>query len=760
MMKNLLVILTLLFLFCIDGQQAHAGNLDNAVEREAQDTLYTQLRHDLVVLSSTKETNSLKSLPAAVSILSPLNLKSLQVHSLKDLSAFVPNFFIPNYGSKMTTPLYIRGVGARTGTQTVSMYVDNIPYFNTTSFDTELYDIQRIEALRGTQGALYGRNAMGGILNIYTYSPINYKGTSAALSAGNYGYLSGNLSHYQSLGDNMGFSVSGYYKEDDGFFENSYTGKKADASKNVGGRVKFAWNITPRWFAQLSSSFDYTDQDAFPYIKMGEDKVSMNSPSSYNRTLLTNGLSLKYAGDKFEFNSTTGYQYLDDNMHMDQDLTAYPIFTINQIQKQHSLSQEFTLKSNTKSNYQWSNGVYGFYDNQKTLPPVHMLEDGIKMILQAQMDRLHQTVPSFPTITYTDTDMLMDGTYKKPTYGGAIFHQSTFNNILGTKGLSFTAGLRLDYEKTKLDYSAGTIANLTIQPSGSPMIFPMKVDTTLRGNLSKDYLEILPKFILKYDINPNSFLYFSVSRGYKAGGYNIQGFADILSDVLKNKIMNYRTPDKEPKIDVESIIDYDPEYTWNYEFGGQVDIVKNTLALNFSLFYIDVTDIHITDFVESGSGRITKNEGRAVSKGFELGLKARPCTGFYLYANYGFSDAKFKNEKLMNKHTSFAPESTLAVGANISKNFKNSAILDRITFDPNFTGVGKIYWTEANDLSQGFYGLFNARLAFQKGIFGLEFWGKNIFDRKYNAFYFESMSTPYVQYGKPAQYGATINVNF
>lgn len=749
-MKKLLALCAFIFLLNINNIHAE--------EVFEQDTLYTQLRNDLVVLSSTKETNSLKSLPAAVSVLSPRNLESLQIHSMKDLSSYVPNFFIPNYGSKMTAPLYIRGIGARTGTQTVSMYVDNIPYFNTTAFDTELYDIQRIEVLRGTQGTLYGRNAMGGIINIYTLSPLTYQGTTATVSGGSHGYFSSGLSHYQNLNENMGFSISGYYKRDDGFFTNEFTGKKADDSQTAGGKVKFSWKPSANLLVQLSSHFDYTDQGAFPYMKLGENKVNFNSPSNYNRKLLTNGVTVQYTADKYIFNSTTGYQYLNDNMNMDQDYTPLSTFTINQKQNQHSLSQEFTFKSNTKSKYQWSNGVFGFYDHQKVTPPVHMLENGIKELLQKPMDDLKEMIPNFPTITYKDKQIDMNGVYKRPTYGAAIFHQSTFNDILETKGLSFTAGLRLDYERTELDYNASTLANLTISPR-PPMEFPMVADTIIKGKASKEYLELLPKFVLKYQINPNSHLYFSASRGYKTGGHNVQIFADLLSDALKAKIMNHMPGAKpaEP-FSVNDRIEYDPEYSWNYELGGQLDLIKNTLALNFALFYIDVKDVQITKFVQSGSGRETTNAGKAVSKGFELGLKARPCTGFYLYANYGFSDARFKDDDNMNKHITFAPQSTLSLGANITYEMKNCPVVDRIIFDPNFTGVGSIYWTDDNSISQGFYAITNARLAVEKNIFGLEFWGKNIFDRDYQAFYFESMKTPYVQMGRPAQWGVTLRV--
>lgn len=496
-----------------------------------KDTLYTELKNDIVILSSTKETNSLRSLPAAVSVFSPKNLESLQVFSLKDLSAIVPNYFAADYGSKMTAPLYIRGIGARSGDQTVSIYVDNIPYFNTTSYDTELFDIQRIEVLRGTQGTLYGRNAMGGIINIYTFSPLTYEGTSIKAGGGSYGLFSGNISHFQRLGDKMGFSVGAYYKQDNGYFKNLFTGIKADDLKNAGGRAKFAWNITPRLSATYSASFDYVDQGAFPYANATTNKIDYDSEGYYRRKLFTNGLALRYVADKYEINSTTGYQYLNDEMNMDQDYTRQSLFQINQKQRQNSVSQEITVKSLNLSDYQWSFGGYGFYDYLHNTPPVYMMKDGIKRFLQDPL-----TGVGAP-ITFTDDQIDLNGQYKRPTYGAAVFHQSTFNDIFNTEGLSLTLGLRLDYEKTKLDYNANTVANFDVQGRpGTPPI-SLKADTAIVGSSSNDFLELLPKALIKYQINPNSYMYVSASRGYKTGGHNIQIFADLLQEALEAKMM-------------------------------------------------------------------------------------------------------------------------------------------------------------------------------------------------------------------------------
>jgi outer membrane receptor protein involved in Fe transport len=787
---------------------------DSKKNDQPKDTLYTELKSDIVILSSTKETNSLKNLPAAVSVFSPKNLEGLQVSSFKDLSSIVPNYFVADYGSKMTAPLYIRGIGARSGFQTVSMYIDNIPSFNTTAFDTELFDIQRVEVLRGTQGTLYGRNAMGGIINIYTYSPLTYEGITLKAGGGSHGEYSGNASIYKRINDKMGFSVGAYYKHNDGYFTNNYTGKKVDNMDNAGGRFKLVWDITKKLSANYSVSFDWVDQGAFPYEDIESKEINYDSDGYYKRKLITNGLSLLYKGDGYQINSTTGYQYLNDEMNMDQDYTSRSVFQINQRQKQNSISQEITIKSDNQSWYQWSTGIYGFYDYLHTTPPVYMMKDGIQEILQTNIDKgmgyaqamIDQFLPSnlppfvrplvqMPTIELTDDVIDLSGHYKRPTYGAAIFHQSTFNDIFETKGLSLTLGMRLDYEKTKLEYSANAYANYNSTNGSGVTTSGIKADSTIVGKASDDYLEFLPKAVLKYEINDNSYAYVSASRGYKAGGHNIQVFADLLQGALESQmtyqIMNAYVSSIPPmvtlppeaeaalarmsappaQVDINESISYKPEYSWNYEFGGQISLLNNALTTNFALYYIDVKDVQLTQFVQSRGGRMVVNGGKAASRGFEVGMKARPCNGFYLYANYGFADAKLKDYTTTGKvngteqevdysgnYIPFAPRTTFSVGGNITVSPKKCPVIDRFSIDANFAGTGKIYWEESNTMSQGFYGTLNARASVEKSIFTFEVWGKNILDRDYYSFVFESMGNHYGQVAKPARWGASLKI--
>ena len=137
---------------------------------------------------------------------------------------------------------------------------------------------------------------------------------------------------------------------------------------------------------------------------------------------------------------------------------------------------------------------------------------------------------------------------------------------------------------------------------------------------------------------------------------------------------------------------------------------------------------------------------------------------------YGFADAKFKNYESENvdysgNYIPFAPQHTLSIGATYVYNFNYGSFIDRLIASVQHTGAGKIYWTEDNSAYQPFYGLTNAMLSLEKGAFGIELWGKNIFNTKYNSFYFEASDmrgsvNSFVQRGYPTRLGATLRYTF
>ena len=151
---------------------------------EEVDTLKIVDVEEVLIIAAPKENRKLRELPNAVTLLSQQDMQAAQVNSIKNLTALVPNIFIPDYGSRLTSAVYIRGIGSRINTPSVGLYVDNIPYIDKSAFDFNYSDIERIDVLRGPQGTLYGRNAMGGLIKVHTKSPFSYQGTDFRIGAG------------------------------------------------------------------------------------------------------------------------------------------------------------------------------------------------------------------------------------------------------------------------------------------------------------------------------------------------------------------------------------------------------------------------------------------------------------------------------------------------------------------------------------------------------------------------------------------------
>ena len=209
----------------------------NALAEEV-DTLKVVDVEEILVIAAPKENRKLREQPTAVTLLSQQDMQNAQVNSIKNLTAVVPNMFIPDYGSRLTSAVYIRGIGSRINTPSVGLYVDNIPYIDKSAFDFSYADVERIDVLRGPQGTLYGRNAMGGLIKIHTKSPFTYQGTDFRMGAGTHNAYNASLTHYHRITDRFAFSAGGFYDYQGGFFRNVVRNEKADKGPAGGGRFR------------------------------------------------------------------------------------------------------------------------------------------------------------------------------------------------------------------------------------------------------------------------------------------------------------------------------------------------------------------------------------------------------------------------------------------------------------------------------------------------------------------------------------------
>ncbi|MDR1257897.1 MAG: TonB-dependent receptor [Tannerellaceae bacterium] len=745
---------------------------------EPADTIKTYNIDELVVTSSTKETNDLLTLPGSVSVISPQAAAGRQINALKDIGSLVPNLHIPDYGARLTSAVYIRGVGARSSGQSVGLYVDDASYPDKSAFDFEFADIQRIEVLRGPQGTLYGRNAMGGIVNIYTLSPFHYEGTRLSASLGNYGAVRARASHYRKAGRTLGFSLSGRYDNNDGYFTNQYTGRKADRETSAGGRFKAEWRPAPEFRAVYTLSYDYVDQGAFPYGLYHKetgtiDPVRTGDASLYSRRALTGSLRAEYRAGRITFNSVSGYQYFTDNMRMDQDFSPMSVFTLNQRQRQRAFSEELTLRNNTGSRYRWSFGLYAFLNDLHTEGPVTFGKDGVKDILQKVFDDLKENNPRMPSLRVMDDELYIPGSFDTPSRGVALFHQSTYDNLI-VRGLSLTAGLRLDYEKQGMDYASTARMRIGLAGAdGAVSEIPGIGPTVMDVSTSQEFRQLLPRLSLKYGWMPHSFAYASVAKGYKTGGYNVQMSADLMQGQMQYDMMSRFVPNlavaPEP---VEKVIAYRPEQSWNYELGVRSELIAQRLTSELTFFYTDIRDMQITKFVESGNGRILANAGKARSLGVEVSLRARLTSELTADINYGHVRATFLDYtheakvsgRIVRTDCSgntipYIPSHTLNIGLGYARLLRG-AWIDQFTAHAQISALGPIRWTELNDVSQPFYGLLNVKAGVRKGIVRFDLWARNLTDASYAVFYFESLGQPYLQRGKPVQIGAEVSVTF
>ncbi len=754
-------IFTLFFAFVMFSASAFA-----AVE-PADTTRHIVVDDVSIVASAPKQHFGLSKEPISSSVANLSMLEREGISSVKQLSAMMPNFYQPDYGSRMTSSIYVRGFGARIDQPVIGMTVDGVPYLNKNNYDFEMADVARVELLRGPQSTLYGRNTMGGQMNIYTLS-----GLRGSLEYGSGNTLRAKASYYdRSDNGRFAFSVGGFYNRTDGFFDNAYDGSDVDWGESAGGRLRTIWQMGGGWSLDNTASFGYNYEGGYAYAKYDVEQdvlseVNYNDMSRYMRYNFSDGLVLSHTGDEYKFTATTSYQFMHDRMRMDQDLTPMPIFTLKQEQREHAFTEDVVLRTNDSSRrWQWVTGAYGFYKTIDMHAPVSMLEGAIDNLILGNMPAM---IKQFLSID----PFVLDSNFDLPTYGLALYHESS---LRAGERWRFTAGLRLDYEASKMKYDnyASVNYSFNMPPMGQGMppisITNRAFEIPFNGEEKLDYLELLPKFAVNFTTGVGD-LYATATRGYKAGGFNTQIFSDILQNKMKNGLMGDAmsqmgrpsAPAEPSPYDEASVTTYDPEYSWNYEVGGHLRFAEGRLNVDFAAFWIECKDQQLTVFPEGlTTGRMMSNAGESRSQGVELSVNWTPNDKFSLSGNYGYTNAKFEefNDGVTDysgNYLPYAPQHTASAMASYRIPL-NCAVLDDITLNASWQGAGKIYWNEANTLKQNFYSLLNASVELRKGDYSLSLWGRNLANTDYYTFYFKSMGNDFMSQGKPCRWGATFS---
>ncbi|MDY3069034.1 MAG: TonB-dependent receptor [Parabacteroides sp.] len=692
------MIISMLMLILFDNVNVWSIN-------EKSDTVKLKVEIDEFVVTGFKQQKELGlNHPSATTISSGI-LKNKNIMDIKGINGLVPNLFMPDYGSKLTSPVYIRGIGSKINSPSVGLYVDDMPYFEKSSYDFDINETESIEVLRGPQGTLYGRNTMGGVIRVYTKSPFNYKGTNLNASIGSFLTSRFGVSHYGEVNSKLGYSITGNFNHTNGYFINEYSGDKADKMNSASSRIKLEWRPSACLSIKYNSSIDLISQGGYPYAQYNVDKneysnVNYDNEGYYKRFILNNGLSTNYFNKHFKLNTQTSLQILSDEQGIDQDFTPEPIYFANQFQKQLMFSEEINIKSNKNKSdlYNWLFGLFGFYQKINNEVHLNMLQNHIRS----------------------------EKYYIQPTSGFAFYHNSVFRNLL-IQGLTITAGIRYDMEWAKINYEGQNVDLINYE-------IKLKYDPF---NSLLDFVELIPKIVLQYEFNSSGIIYASVAKGYKTGGFNTS-------------------------FETEEQRSFRPEHSWNYEIGARHPFLDKRLSAEFTLFFIDWKNQQISQPLPSGKGQMLTNAGRSQSKGLEFSATYNVYNGIMLNTNYGFTCAKFTEYKkgdldYAGKHLPFVPSHTLAVGINYNK-ANPIKYIDRINISLDYNGFGRIYWKEDNIVSQPFYGLLNSKISINKSNCTISLWLKNMLAAQYTAFYFESASSKLAQKGKPFMAGVDFQI--
>ena len=710
-----------------------------------------------VNIVAVKQEHAVRSEAVSATVIGRVGLEDLNAVSMKGISDVVPNFFIPDYGSRVTSSMYVRGIGARMDQPAVGLNVDNVPILNKNGYDFDLADIESVEMLRGPQSTLYGRNTIGGLINISTVSPMRYQGWRLSASAGTGNDYRLSAGWYSRPAEKFATALilSGSYLG--GFFRNSFDGRFLDHELSGSLRWKTDLRISPRVYIQNAFSVSRLDQGGYPYEYVETGDINYNDPCYYKRFMLSDGLTLRYRGDGFSMTSVTTVQHLDDNMTLDQDFRPEPFFTLTQRQHDTSVTEDIVFRGDhTGSRYHWLAGAFLFYKHLGMTAPVTFKDKGISDLIEEHRNSAN---PYYP-IRWDTREFPLDSHFTIPSAGAALYHESRLE--LGRWRL--TAGIRLDYETSTLDFrsichTGYEIFRLEHDGSLSPERH-VAIDIDDSGSLRREYFNWMPKIGAVYSLpmEGENNVYGVISRGYKAGGFNTQMFSDVLQQRLMG-VMGIGS-----KYDVDDIVGYRPEYSWNFEVGSHLSFPQAKLNVDLSLFYIDCTDQQLTMFPDgTTTGRIMTNAGRTRSFGGEFSVSWNPLDRLAFTASYGYTNAKFIDffngiEDFSGKFVPYAPQNTLFVQGLWTIPLRHRHI-KALVADVNVRGTGKIYWNEQNSLAQNFYALLGASLSLEAKRWSLQVWGRNLTATRYHTFYFMSMGNEFLQQGRPVQGGVTFRIN-
>jgi outer membrane receptor protein involved in Fe transport len=607
-----------------------------AAQSQGSDTVPTELQE--VVVTAEKRPQSLQSVAASISAVGQAQIQALDAKTLTDVARAIPGLQLVNNG--ISDVPAIRGIYSTVGAATVGYYIDDTPVQAEPGFmgnpDLDLFDLSRIEVLRGPQGTLYGGSAMGGTIRFITPQP-SLSGSSgrvhaelAATQDGNPDYDVGAAYGMPLIDNVLGFRGSVYYDEEGGYIDriSRTTGDVVQSNVNNAGTLQlatsFLWQVTPGLSIKPSILYQSERNDDMPMFLAGLPPLEQNYTTSQpgHDTFDLPSLTIDYDFGGLKLISVTSYfhrtqrQIFDYSTLVPELLTGQPIvpgFTnypsrADQGNSQENVSQEFRLTSPQADRLHWIFGL--FFANEKQDLDFPLYEPEFSSLVESLYGAPPSAVFGFAPLAnsvdfYTNTQTVER---QLAAYGEATYR------LIGK--LNLTAGLRVS--RSELGYNR--VANGPL--NGGPGIV----------NGEQRAYPVTPKFALSYALSEEGLLYASAAKGFRVGGVNNSvPLAQCAAD------LKVATGGLAPKPT------YQPDSLWDYEGGIKFRTPSRRLQVNASAFLINWSNMQQSvDLPDCGFGYVA-NFGSARSRGFELETALLPLSGLELTMALDYTDARLSS---------------------------------------------------------------------------------------------------------------------
>jgi len=714
-----------------------------------------------VVVTARKREEALLDVPVTVNAFTQQAIESAGIEAPRDYIALVPNMTlveVQNVGNSFIT---IRGISqARNSEPSVAVLVDGVLEPNPYEFDQELNDVTSIQVLKGPQGALYGRNAIGGAIIINTADPSDHfegaakvgidNGVSekAQVAVGGPLDTAGTLKYRASLN----------YYNTDGYLENTYLDRKADPYRNYSGRLRLLWKLSDQWTADLRGFYDRVETTAFYYIIPRSDEANpfsdfstppnandVTSPIQTNnlgtdtRDVTDIALKLDYAAGAGTFTAISDYNHTKE-IDTGDAFDFRPIKTslvyfltagvpaalggpFDQSQSQFidvtTWSQELRFTSNKVGGFAWIAGAY-YIHTERFISTDNLVDRG------AGVPRVyHDPIvdPANPVATNTNTTFLADS---QNNNAWAVFADATYEF---TKQLELDAAIRYDEDQRQ---------NTTRTPTA---FLPPAAIGAYTGEVRKETFDaVQPKFTLRYKPSDNVTFYGGWSRGFRSGGFNQTGVGAVAA--------------AGGHLGVHDIFQAEIADTW--EIGAKSEFFDRRLGANLALFHTTSTNGYFFYFDATTS---TQNLGNldARYKGGELELTAVATNWLDVYASYGYTDGKIT---AMEDPTVVGNKPPLLTKDTINAGFQAHAPLAdglNAVLRLDYQMIGRTWWDPYNLTSRDPVDLLDLRAGLEAARWSVTAWSKNLTNKRYNA---EFSPGGFLWRAPPRRYGLDFTYKF